>query len=105
MNKNGNTAAKMNFAREAEKTEKAVMGVVNGEKNGIAAVAVGKCTGEEAKELCNAFSALTDRFPKGCFSCVCDGKGVVRFDLCGDIGFVAAALQILSEQGSFGESL
>ena len=102
MNKNEN-AAKLNFAREAEKTEKAVLGVVNGEKNGIAAVAVGKCTGEEAKELCNSFSALINRFPKGCFSCVCDGKGVVRFDLCGDIGFVAEALKEISAKGTFGE--
>ena len=38
MNKNEN-AAKMGFAREAEKTEKAVLGVFNGEKCGVAAAA------------------------------------------------------------------
>ena len=100
-----NNTAKMNFAREAEKNEKAVMEVVNGEKNGVAAVVVGKCSREEANTLCDSLSALVNDFPKGRFSCVFDGKGNTRFDLCGDIAFVAKALQELSAQGSFGENL
>lgn len=104
MNKNEN-AAKLDFAREAEKTEKAVMDVVNGDKNGIAAVAVGSCSRGEAEDLCNALAALIKKFPKGNFSCVGDGKGKVRFDLCGDVGFVAEALKEIGAKGTFGENL
>ena len=97
--------AKLDFAREAEKTEKKVMGVVNGEKNGVAAVAVGKCSKAEAEAVCEGVSLLAEKFPKGSFSCVFDGKEKVRLDLCGDIRFVAAALELLDETGCFGESL
>ena len=104
MNKNEN-AAKMGFAREAEKTEKAVLGVFNGEKCGVAAAAVGKCSREEAQELCDIFAGLIKKFPKGKFFCEGDGKGKVRFDLYGDAGFVAEALKEISAKGTFGEDM
>ena len=102
---NTETVAKTNFAREAEKTEKAVMGVVNGNGNGVAAVAVGKCSREDAEDMCNALAVLAKKFPKGRFSCVGDGKGKVRLDLCGDLNFVAEALKEIGTKGTFGESL
>ncbi|MBR6772824.1 MAG: hypothetical protein IKM29_05485 [Clostridia bacterium] len=104
MNKKENTA-RISFAREAEKTEKTVMDVVNGEKNGIAAVACGKCSREEAEAICRALTELIKKFPKGSFLCNGDANGTVRFDLCGDPFFVAGAVELICEKGTFGESL
>ena len=92
----------MNFAREAEKCDKSIMSVVNGEKNGIAAVAVGKCSEEAAKELCDKLSRLLLSYPEGRFACNFDEKGRVRFDLCGDGLFAAEGLKLLAESGAFG---
>ena len=50
MNKKENTA-RISFAREAEKTEKTVMDVVNGEKNGIAAVACGNVPAKKRRQF------------------------------------------------------
>ena len=102
MNKNEN-AAKINFACEAEKNEKDVMGVVNGDKDGIAAVVLGKCSREDAEFLCNRLAVLAKNYRKGNFSCVGDGKGRVRFDLFGDAGFVADALKEIGAKVNFGE--
>ncbi|MBQ1223279.1 MAG: hypothetical protein IIX84_03240, partial [Oscillospiraceae bacterium] len=75
------------------------------EKCGVAAAAVGKCSREEAQDLCDIFAGLIKKFPKGKFFCEGDGKGKVRFDLYGDAGFVAEALKEISTKGTFGEDM
>ncbi len=99
-----NSGEKLSFAREMEKCEKNVMGVVNGEKPGVAAVAVGKCDRSHANSLCDAITELLKKYPKGSFSAVFDGEKL-RFDFCGDIRFAAEALGVLAESEAFGEAL
>ena len=66
---------KIAFAREAEKLEKEIMGVVNGEKNGFAAVAVGACSRERADGICRELTELLKKYPTAIFGGI--GAGVI----------------------------
>ncbi|MBQ8897642.1 MAG: hypothetical protein IJY86_04100 [Clostridia bacterium] len=89
---------KIAFAREAEKLEKGIMGVVNGEKNGFAAVAVGACSRERADGICRELTELLKKYPTAKFSCDFDGARA-RFDLLGNSAFISGAMGLIS----FGE--